>query len=292
MKNFVYGEEDTGIEQNLPISLIVLPPYQPRLFFDEQKLDELAQNIKINGILNRLIVRRILGTDQYELVAGGRRFRAAQKIGLTEVPVVVKKLSDSQALAIAITENLQREDLNPVEETEGIIKLLALSLNILPDEVPQFLTKMYNDSKRKSDHEQNVLFTELGQVVKAVFHDLGKISWESFVSSRLPLLNLPTDILEALRQGRIEYTKAIAISKVKDEVMRQELLEEAITHQLSLTQIRSQIGNSRSFETKVPQKAITDLSRKLKQSQLWKKDQAKWQKVQALIEQIDTLLDS
>ena len=111
-------------------------------------------SIKSQGLLSRLIVRRISGTDSYELVAGGRRFRAARKAGLAEVPVIVKKLTDDEALEIAITENLQREDLNPLEETEGILRLLSSRLDIPSIEIPSLLVKMYNDSKRKEESEQ------------------------------------------------------------------------------------------------------------------------------------------
>jgi ParB family chromosome partitioning protein len=295
MKSFVYGEEQMGTEQNLPISVIVLPDYQPRLFFDKQKLEELAQNIKSQGILNRLIVRRITGTDKYELVAGGRRFRAAQKAGLSEVPVVVKKLTDDEALAIALTENLQREDLNPLEETEGIIRLLAVKTGNPQEAIPQILTRMYNDSKRKSSSEQNVLFTDDGQTIQAVFNELSTISWESFVSSRLSLLNLPRDILSPLKEGKIEYTKAKAIAKVKDEEKRVELLEEAITHELSLSQIRERLrllGSQESNNsTPTAQKSLNETYEKLKKAQLWKKDPKKWHKAQTLLMKLEQLLE-
>jgi ParB family chromosome partitioning protein len=296
MKSFVYGEEQMGTEQNLPISVIVLPDYQPRIFFDEQKLEELAQNIKSQGILNRLIVRRIAGTDKYELVAGGRRFRAAQKAGLSEVPVVVKKLADDEALAIAITENLQREDLNPFEETEGIIRLLAVRTGKPQEAIPQILTRMYNDSKRKSSSEQNVLFTDEGQTIQAVFNELSTISWESFVSSRLSLLNLPKDILSALKEGKIEYTKAKAIARIKDEEKRAELLEQATAQELSLSQIRERLRLLESQEsdnsTPTVQKTLSETYEKLKKAQLWKKDPKKWHKAQTLLKKLEQLLES
>ena len=296
MKSFVYGEEQMGTEQNLPISVIVLPDYQPRIFFNEQKLEELAQNIKSQGILNRLIVRRIAGTDKYELVAGGRRFRAAQKAGLSEVPVVVKKLADDEALAIAITENLQREDLNPFEETEGIIRLLAVRTGKPQEAIPQILTRMYNDSKRKSSSEQNVLFTDEGQTIQAVFNELSTISWESFVSSRLSLLNLPRDILSPLKEGKIEYTKAKAIARIKDEEKRAELLEQAIAQELSLSQIRERLRLLEPQEsdnsTPTVQKTLSETYEKLKKSQLWKKDPTKWRKAETLLKKLEQLLES
>ncbi|NJO94561.1 MAG: ParB/RepB/Spo0J family partition protein [Hydrococcus sp. RM1_1_31] len=94
---------------------INLPQQQPRRYFDEQALQELISSIKQHGILQPLLVRP-LSSGGYELVAGERRYRAAMESELTEVPVVVRELNNSEALQIALIENLQREDLNPVEE--------------------------------------------------------------------------------------------------------------------------------------------------------------------------------
>jgi len=95
---------------------------QPRKYFDESKLLELAETIKEKGILDPLMVRRINGG--YELIAGERRWRAAQKAGLREVPVIVREADDREVLEISLIENLQREDLNPVEEAEGFRDLI------------------------------------------------------------------------------------------------------------------------------------------------------------------------
>lgn len=296
MRGFVYGEEESGNEQNLPVSLIVLPDYQPRSFFDDGKLEELARNIKAQGIISRLVVRRLVGTDKYELVAGGRRFRAALKAGLTEVPVVVKKLTDEEALALAITENLQRENLNPVEETEGIIRLLALKTKKPKDEIAGFLNRMYNDSKRKSDTDQNVLVTDEAGIIQSIFDELATVSWESFVTSRLPLLHLPEDILEPLRKGKIEYTKAKVIARIEDGERRAKLLQDALDENLSLTQIKERVGSldredDISTANPTPAKTITDVSQKLRKAQLWKKDPKKWRKAQTLLKKLEELLD-
>jgi ParB family chromosome partitioning protein len=98
--------------------------------FDEASLEELVTTVKEHGVLEPLLVRPTQKANQYELVAGGRRYRAAQRADLTEVPVIVLSLTDSQALEVALIENLQREDLNPLEETLGILNLLAIKLSI------------------------------------------------------------------------------------------------------------------------------------------------------------------
>src|SRR5512139_2833269 len=104
-----------GIEEVMPNRA------QPRKRFDESKLQELAESIKKNGILEPLIVRKI--EQGYEIIVGERRWRAAQKAGLKEVPVLVKEVEGPEALAISLIENLQREDLNPIEEAEAFKRL-------------------------------------------------------------------------------------------------------------------------------------------------------------------------
>jgi ParB family chromosome partitioning protein len=116
------------------IESIHLPGQQPRRYFDPEKLQSLVRSISEQGILEPLLVRP-LANKQYELVAGERRYRAAQIVSLTEVPVVIRQLSETEALQLALIENLQREDLNPVEETEGILQLLALKLESKQQEV-------------------------------------------------------------------------------------------------------------------------------------------------------------
>src|SRR5688572_12387433 len=101
----------------LAVAAIRPNPFQPRKYFDAEKLEELAASIKENGILQPLIVRR-KGTD-FEIVAGERRWRAAQRAGLTEVPAIIRGYTDQEMLAWALIENLQREDLNPIEEARA-----------------------------------------------------------------------------------------------------------------------------------------------------------------------------
>lgn len=107
----------------LPVEWLERGRFQPRRHFDEEALAELAVSIKASGIVQPLVVRP-LGPDRYELIAGERRWRAAQMAGLHQVPVVVKALSDAAALAVALIENIQREDLNPVEEAHALSRLI------------------------------------------------------------------------------------------------------------------------------------------------------------------------
>jgi ParB family transcriptional regulator, chromosome partitioning protein len=107
----------------LPVGAIRPGKYQPRTRMDEQALNELAASIRAQGLMQPLLVRP-LGREQYELIAGERRWRAAQIAGLAEVPVLVRDVPDSAALAMALIENIQREDLNPIEEAGGLQRLV------------------------------------------------------------------------------------------------------------------------------------------------------------------------
>lgn len=109
--------------QALPIEYMQRGKYQPRKDINPEKLQELADSIKAQGIIQPIVVRQI-AFQKYEIIAGERRWRAAQLVGLSEVPVVIKEIDDRAAMAIALIENIQREDLNPLEEAESLKRLL------------------------------------------------------------------------------------------------------------------------------------------------------------------------
>ncbi len=113
--------KDESLSNEVAVERITPSPLQPRRTFDEAKISELAASIRNQGIIQPLVVRR--KGDQYELIAGERRWRAAMKAGLEHVPVVVRDASDHEALQLALVENLQREDLNPIEEASGYRRL-------------------------------------------------------------------------------------------------------------------------------------------------------------------------
>lgn len=232
----------------IPIENIRLPRRQPRRYFDPVKMEALIQSVKEHGILEPLLVRKLANGD-YELVAGERRYRAAKEVGLEEVPISVQELNDEQALQIALIENLQREDLNPVEETEGILDLLAITLQASREEVISTLNIAAHAKRKGEEVADNVIRKSLDEIEK-VFSLVGTLSPESFRTNRLPLLNLPEDVLEALRMGQLEYTKARAIAKLKEPKQRQRLLEKAITKDFSLVQIKEEVKQKSSSKEK------------------------------------------
>jgi ParB family chromosome partitioning protein len=193
-------------------------------------------------------------------------------------------------------ENLLREDLNPVEETEGILQLLALRLNVASVEVTSLLHRMRDEQREKVPH--NVMGNEQGQTVQAVFEELGSITWESFVSNRLPLLNLSEDILSALRTGKIAYTKATAIARLKEQPERQELLEAAIALDLSLNEIKERIKSlqdaKRSLDEEQPPSLKSRMDKaytKIKKSKIWD-DPKKKRQLEKLLAQLEALGES
>ena len=150
----------------VPIGNLSRNQFQPRTFFDKSKIDELAQSIKKNGLIQPIAVRSSIGGD-YEIIAGERRWLAAQKAGLHEVPVVKLNLSDAQSLELAIIENIQREDINSIEEAKAYERLM----------------KEFN-----YDHEKLSEF-------------MGKS--RSHISNTLRLLSLPTDVLQLVEEGKL-----------------------------------------------------------------------------------------
>ncbi|MBL1262584.1 ParB/RepB/Spo0J family partition protein [Methylomicrobium sp. RS1] len=113
----------SNVLQKLPVEFLQRGKYQPRRDINPEKLQELADSIKAQGVIQPVVVRQ-LESERYEIVAGERRWRAAQLAGLHEVPVVVKEIDDRTAMAVALIENIQREDLNPLEEAEALARLL------------------------------------------------------------------------------------------------------------------------------------------------------------------------
>ncbi|MEA5567644.1 ParB/RepB/Spo0J family partition protein [Anabaena sp. UHCC 0399] len=296
-ESFNERESMATTPNTVAINLIKFPPSQPRRYFDEHKLEELSRSIQKLGILEPLLVRPLSGGD-YELVAGERRYRAAIMAGLTEVPVVVRDMDDITTYQVRLVENLQREDLNPLEETEGILELFAIQMQITQQEVSSHLNRMRNVCDRNSELRHNVMSQRETKIVEELFASLGRMSWESFVKNRLPLINLPADVLEVLRSGQLEYTKARAIARVSDESTRKQLLEDAIAYNLSLSEIKRKI---KGIETTVQSNSLSpinlasikdrvdDTFQRFKKAKVWD-DPKKKSKVEKLLSQLNELI--
>ena len=232
------SDDASTVQHNtLSINSITFPKNQPRRYFDEEQLQKLATSVKERGILQPLIVRR-LENGSYELVAGERRYRAAKMVGLKEVPVVVRELSDEEAVELALMENLQREDLNPLEQTEGILDLLG-ARGISRDEVLSLLNQASYVNRGQTLADNVVRQVE---EIEKVLSVVGAMTPESFRKHRLPLLKLPEEIQMVVRQGKIQFTKARLFIKIKDQELRKKLLEQAIAEKWSKKEIESEIN--------------------------------------------------
>ena len=275
-----------------PIDKIQLPAKQPRRYFDPEKLSQLVQSVKEHGILEPLLVRP---TEDgcYELIAGERRLRAARELGLMEVPIVSRVLNDKQALQIALMENLQREDLNPLEETEAVLELLAVALEIDKSEIVSVLHQSYNAKQRGQNLNQNVLIQV--EKIELLLLEIGRFNAGTFRSSRLPLLNLPNDVLSVLRNGEIEYTKAQTIGRVKDEEQRAELLKLAIAKNLSLNDIKAKIKDLKPESEPDPERflvnRLSEISKRLQKNKAWN-DLKKKDRITKLLDELDKLTAS
>lgn len=304
------------IAREIPLDEIQLPDFQPRQYFDEAAMQQLTASVKQSGIIQPVVVRPV-GENLYELVAGERRYHAAKSAGLQFLPAVIKKLDRTEALKLALLENIQREDLNAIEETQAIVQLLALHLECDVAKVPRFLYKLKHVvDKNSADLGQNVLSKEKLPdeadeknllehperwlpTVKSVFDGLNRMSWESFVTSRLSLLNLPADLRDAVMTNRIKYTKAQAIAKVKDDSQRRGVLERAIASGWSLKQIKEHVkslmGEKATPEREQkPMPKLTDrldaINKHIKREQ--KKNGRAWQnpQIQERLDALDALL--
>lgn len=176
--------------QTLRLNLLTAGQGQPRRTFPQAALEDLAQSIRQYGVLQPLLVRP--SASGYEIVAGERRWRAAQLAGLTEVPVVIRPLDDQQARAAALIENLQRENLNVIDEVEGKLELVSMLLGVRADAARGRLIQLANGSDE--DGGEDVVRLALA------FSSLGE-TWRSFAKNKLRILNWAPALLDALREG-------------------------------------------------------------------------------------------
>lgn len=280
--------------REIPIAQIALPSNQPRKYFDPIKLQQLASSIAKHGLIEPIIVRQ--RGDQYELVAGERRYRAAQlpeAEGLKTIPAKVMDLGDESAWEIAMLENLQREDLNPLEETEGMLQLFALRFGCSTTEVISLLHRMKNEAGGKVS-TQNVLGSEQANMIQTVFDQVGRTTWQSFVSSRLPILNLQEDVLEVLRNGSLEYTKGKAIARLDNLAQRRKLIKQAIDKNWSLSQIREKVAALlKPDATEPPEQTVkgraANVFKQVNRSKIWD-DPKKARKLDQLLSNLEALL--
>ena len=302
MKRFMADPTSLQVDQpiaTVPLTAIELPAHQPRRYFDPEKMAQLVSSVREHGILEPILVRPV-GADLYKLVAGERRLRAAKEVGLTQIPIVARDFSDREALQVSLMENLQREDLSPIEETEAVLELLTTVLGVSAEEVKSAIYQAANAKNRNQDLKGNVSLQI--EKIESLLAELGRFNLESFRSSRLPLLNLPDNVLNVLRSGKLEYTKARAIARIADEAQRDRLLNQAVANRLSLNEIKTKVKEATPIAVPQPtlQPALkvlpdqllferfTDVAKRLRRSTLWS-DPKKRERLTTLLNELEEL---
>lgn len=192
--------DDMVSTSTLPINEIIPNKEQPRKTFDEGALQELADSITVHGVLQPLLVRPLL-SGGYQLIAGERRWRASRMAGLKEVPVIIRELSDSEAMEIAIIENLQREDLNPIEEAEGLQALID-----------------------KCDYTQEQVAVSVGKSRPAI-------------ANALRLLKLPEEVRQMTKDGEISAGHARALLAFDNQAIMYEVAKQIVSDKLTVRDV-------------------------------------------------------
>jgi ParB family chromosome partitioning protein len=212
---------DNNSLENCPIDKLITGKYQPRSYMNQIALNELAESIKMQGIMQPIVVRSI-GNMKYEIVAGERRWRAAKLANLSEVPILIKDIPDESALAMALIENIQREDLNAIEEAKGIQRLID----------------------------------EFGMTHESASQILGKS--RTTVTNLLRLLNLSEHVQKALLEGKIEmgHARAMLSLAASEQVM---VCQKVISNNLSVRDVEALIGQQSPAKRKIKKQKTADI---------------------------------
>ena len=210
-------------EEMLEIDLDLIEPnnMQPRTRFDEARLEELAQSIRANGLVQPLLVRRRGG--RYQLVAGERRWRAAQRAGLQKIPAVVREIPDEKIFELALIENIQREELNPMEEAHAYKRLIE-SLNLT----------------------QEMLAQRVGRD-------------RSFIANHIRLLKLPNDLQEMVEEEKLSAGHARALLGLETEEAQRSVAKQIIDRSLSVRETERIVKKQSSEETEKELKSVVQI---------------------------------
>lgn len=229
LEALILSEPDESAVQEVKINEIEPNSGQPRKAFDQDKLEQLAESIKAHGIIQPLVVRKRNGN--FEIVAGERRWRAARIAGLSKVPVVVKEFSDKELMEVALVENLQREDLNPIEEAYGY----------------ETLMKGYELTQE--------------EISKAV----GKS--RSTIANTLRLLTLDEKVKKLIEKGELSAGHARAIVVIQDKELQLEIANKIIKNDLSVRETENllkAIENKKKIKKKAKDPVYTAIEDELK----------------------------
>ncbi len=195
---------EDAVQRELPVGSLMPNRQQPRTHFDEEALEELARSLKLHGMVQPIVVRRV--GDKHEIIAGERRWRAARKASLAMVPVIIKEVPDDQLLEIALIENIQRQELNPIEEARAYWQL-GEHLRLTQEQVADRVSKS-----------------------------------RSQVANTLRLLRLPGPLQEHVAAGRVSTGHAKVLLGVEDARAQETLVEEVLKHQISVRTLEARVA--------------------------------------------------
>lgn len=221
-KKDIPGYEKGEPVVKLRISLVEPKRDQPRKYFDDQAIDELADSISQYGIISPLLVQK--KDNYYEIIAGERRWRAAKKAGLKEVPVIIKNISDREAVEISLIENIQREDLNPMEESRAYERLVK-EYGLSQEEVAQKVSRS-----------------------------------RSAVTNSMRLLKLQPSVQKMVEEGSLSEGHARTIVSIDDPILQKEVAEQVIESNLSVRQTETLVKSLQKSD-KVPHKKARDIQK-------------------------------
>lgn len=228
LESIIAGTEQREV-RNIPIVNIKPNPFQPRKVFKDEELKELAESIKENGVLQPITVRRV--GDHYEIVTGERRFRACKLLGLKDIPAIVKELSNDKMVEWALIENVQREDLNVVEEAEAY-KELSEKFNLTHEEISK-------------------------KVGKSRAH----------ITNILRVLELEDSIKDLLKDNKISFGHAKVLLSIKEPLRRKHLAERVYKEDLSVRDLEKllSVGEEKHLKTHEKKKSVhlKDIENKL-----------------------------
>ena len=208
------ASSDEGALKSIPIAQIARNPFQPRQEFNVEDLGELQESLKASGLLQPITVRRRAGKDGFELIAGERRLRAAAQLGWREIPAIIKEIDDKTILTLALIENLQRTDLNPIEEGEGYHKLSR----------------------------------EFGLTHQQIAETVGKD--RTTVANMVRLLQLPAPVRRLLQEGQLTMGHAKVLLGLEDPEQISSLAREIVKEGLTVREVEQRLRVTGTPRTK------------------------------------------
>ncbi|PTG49909.1 ParB/RepB/Spo0J family partition protein [Staphylococcus cohnii] len=215
--------------KEIALNSIKANPYQPRKSFDQERLEDLAESIKLHGILQPIVLRKTI--SGYNIVVGERRFRASKLAGSTTIPAIVKVLSDEDMMELAVIENLQREDLNAIEEAESYRKLMD-ELALTQQEVAQRLSKS-----------------------------------RPYIANMLRLLQLPKDITQMVKDNKLSGAHGRTLLAIKDKQKMKSIAKQAYRESWSVRTLEQYVNENTENKKSIKDKSHTTKKPKFIQQQ-------------------------